>query len=1014
MVAAGLSFVMSATRLSFALLWLGCLLLSSAPGQTLTPRKLLGEYVQFIWQDQHGLPQNSVNTIVRTRDGYLWLGTVDGVVRFDGVRFTAFDPINTPEIGAGGVIALLEDRAGDLWIATNGGGLTRRRGDRFTRYTRPDGLSDDHAMCLLQDRAGRLWIGTDGGGLNLFQDGRFTTLTTKDGLPNDRVHALAEDAEGGLWIGTAGGLARYQDGRFSVYATADGLPHDFVQSLCWDQAGQLWVGTQAGLSRFRDRRFTAFGARDGLPNRNVWAILRDREGNVWAGFHDGGLWRYREGRFVGCTTRDGLSSNQIRALYQDPEGDLWIGTIADGVSQLRNGRFDVYATADGLPHDVARAIRQDATGSLWIGTQGGLSQFREGKFTVWTTKDGLPADSISALANDRAGNLWVGSRAGLARLRDGQVTTWNTADGLSNNRIFSLLVDRADDLWIGTYGGGLNRFRDGRFTVYTTRDGLANDDVISLYEDRAGALWVGTRGGVSRFQDGRFTNWTVKEGLANNHVLSFYEDRWGGLWIGTHGGGLSRLKDGRLATITTNDGLYDNLAYQILSDTEDDGGDLWMSGNHGIYRVSLKELNDFADGRSSKVNSFAYGVADGMLSRECNGASPAGWKASDGRLWFPTTRGVVVIDPRRRNLQPPLVAIEGVTLERAPMPDRRAVVVGPGQGNLEIDYTGLSWSRPQQIRFKYQMAGLDQAWVDARGRRTAYFSYLPPGSYTFRVIADNGEGVWNTEGQSLRVVVLPPFYRTWWFIALAAVGTVAAVFLAFRYRVEQLRRQHEQQQAFSRQLIESQESERKRIAAELHDSLGQQLLVIKNWAMISLGTNGQESPNREALTEISTTASQAVNEVREIIYDLRPYQLDKIGLANTIRFMIEKVAASSGINFETTLTGEIDHVFPGESEITFYRIVQECVSNVVKHSRAKRARVAVERRENLLTLTVEDDGRGYTPEPAPVGGGGRRGFGLTGLAERVRMLGGQHTITSGAGVGTKIEVTVNIRERHGK
>ena len=995
---------MGATRLGIALLWLGCLMPGSTPGQTLASRKLLGEYVQFIWQDQHGLPQNSANTIVRTGDGYLWLGTVDGLVRFDGMRFTAFDPINTPEIGAGGAIALLEDRAGDLWIATNGGGLTRRRGDRFTRYTRQDGLSNDHAMCLLEDRAGRLWVGTDGGGINLFQDGRFTTLTTKDGLPNDRVHALAEGAEGGLWIGTAGGLARYHDGRFSVYTTADGLSHNFVQSLCWDPTGQLWVGTYAGLSRLRDGRFTAFDERDGLPNRHVWAILRDREGNVWAGFQDGGLWRYREGRLVACTARDGLPSNQIRALYQDPEGDLWVGTFADGVSQLRKGRFDVYATAEGLPHDVARAIREDAAGSLWVGTRGGLSRFRGGKFRVWTTKDGLPADSISALANDRAGNLWVGSRAGLARLRDGEVTTWNTADGLSNDGIFSLLIDRADDLWIGTYGGGLNRFRDGRFEIYTTRDGLANDDLIALYEDRAGALWAGTRGGVSRFRDGRFTNWTAKDGLANDHVLSFYEDRWGGLWIGTHGGGLSRLKDGRLTTITTNDGLYDNLAYQILSDTEDDSGDLWMSGNRGIYRVSLKELNAFADGRISKVNSFAYGVADGMLSRACNGASPAGWKARDGRLWFPTTRGVVVIDPRRRRLDPPLVAIEGVTLEGAPLPGGREAVVRPGQGNLEIQYTGLSWSRPQQIRFRYQMAGLDPGWVEAGGRRTAYYSHLPPGSYTFRVIADNGEGVWNMGGRSLRVVVLPPFYRTWWFIALAAIGIVAAFFLAFRYRVEQLRRRHEQQQAFSRQLIESQESERKRIAAELHDSLGQNLLVIKNRALLGALTQPHEGA-RTQFNEISQSVAQTLEEVRTISYNLRPSHLDQLGLRTAFVVMIEKVAASSEVRF-TSAIDELDGLLPPGDEIIIYRIVQESINNILKHARATEAHVEITRRAHRLEVTVRDNGRGFAVGEA--GHNGHGGFGLTGIAERVRMLGGTHSIQSAPGQGTTVTVTLDI------
>jgi ligand-binding sensor domain-containing protein len=314
--------------------------------------------------------------------------------------------------------------------------------------------------------------------------------------------------------------------------------------------------------------------------------------------------------------------------------------------------------------------------------------------------------------------------------------------------------------------------------VYTTRDGLADEEFVNMYEDRAGAVWLATRyGGMSRFKDGRITTWTTREGLASNHVLSFYEDRTGALWIGTHGGGLHRFKDGKFAIITVNDGLYDNLAFQILSDTDDDSGNLWMSGNRGVYRASLKELNDFADGRARSVTSFSYGVADGMLTRECNGGSPAGCKTRDGRLWFPTNKGVVVIDPNRRDPRATLVAIEEARVDRMALPPGQDVLIKPGQDNLEIRYTGLNWLRPQQINFKYKLVGLDHDWVSAGMRRAAYFPHLPPGEYTFQVIADNGEGVWNEEGKSLRITVLAPFYRRPWFltlIGLAVVGLAAA------------------------------------------------------------------------------------------------------------------------------------------------------------------------------------------------------------------------------------------------
>ena len=607
----------------------------------------------------------------------------------------------------------------------------------------------------------------------------------------------------------------------------------------------------------------------------------------------GGLWRFDKDRFVVYTKRDGLPEDHIHALYQDPDGDLWLGTGVSGLARLRQGHFAVLAANDGLPGDFARAIYEDRAGNLWLGTTAGLSRLSAGKLTTWTKKDGLPSNSIGALCEDLHGDLWIGTGSGITRFKNGRFNTWTTSDGLSEDRIYSLLADRAGNLWVGTAQKGLNRFRDGHFTIFTARDGLAQDSVVCLFEDRTGALWIGTNtGGVSRYQDGRFTTWTTRDGLASNHVLSFYEDRAGALWIGTHGGGLNRLKDGKFATITSAHGLYDDLAFQML---EDDGGDLWMACNRGIYRASLQELNEVADGRRSQVNCFVYGVADGMLSRECNGASPAGGRTHDGRIWFPTTQGAVVVEPRQRNLRPSLVAIEQALLDRFPLPLGQPLSIRPGQENLEIQYTGLNWSRPQQIKFKYQLAGFDQNWIEAGTRRSAYYTHLPPGEYTFKVIADNGDGVWNTVGQSLRIVVVPPFYRRWWFLWLSVVALSSAVTLAFRYRIRQLQRAQFAQQQFSQQLIESQEAERKRIAGELHDSLGQNLIVIKNWATLGLAFTTPDAPVREQLDGISTTAVQSLNDVRAIIHNLRPYQLDTIGLSNTLRFMVEQVSTASGL-----------------------------------------------------------------------------------------------------------------------
>jgi signal transduction histidine kinase len=402
-----------------------------------------------------------------------------------------------------------------------------------------------------------------------------------------------------------------------------------------------------------------------------------------------------------------------------------------------------------------------------------------------------------------------------------------------------------------------------------------------------------------------------------------------------------------------------------------------------------------------------------MLSAECNGGrQPAALRARDGRLWFPTLNGVVVVDPAAAefNATPPPVVIEQATLDRAALDVRKPIAVHPGQAQLEIAYAGLSFSKPEYVRFKYRMEGLDQDWVEAGSRRVAYFSHLPAGSYTFRVIAANSDGVWNETGATLAVVVYPPFWQTRSFMALAVLLCLTLATLIFRARIRKLERARTAQEAFARQLLASQEQERKRIATGLHDSLGQQLLVIKNWAMIGLNLAKEDQPSREGLNEISATASQAIEEVREIIYDLRPYQLDKIGLGSTIQFMIEKVAAASNIKFDIALD-EIDNLLPYDSEILLYRVVQECVSNILKHSRATAARVAIKRDGRLLHLTVADNGCGFTKEAAAAGDFRRGGLGLSGLSERIRILGGKQTIESSPGGGTRIMITIEaVRE----
>jgi signal transduction histidine kinase/ligand-binding sensor domain-containing protein len=980
---------------------------ATAGAQATRRHDVFGRYQQLNWDERDGLPQNTVLAIATTRDGYLWLGTYEGAARFDGVRFTLFNPSTTTGIGNSLVTALLERRDGDLWLATYGGGVSRLSSGHFTQYAVREGLSNDFTTCLFEDDAGTLWIGTDGGGVSALSRGRFTSYTIAQGLPSNLVRAIVDDGNGGLLVGTDRGIARIADGRVSAYKAREDVAHADISTLARAPDGSVWVAPRSGgLSRVDAHGVTAFGPDHGLPNARVESLCADEEGRMWVGTLNAGLFRYVADRFEAYAQADGLPGARVPVIARGADNNLWVGTDG-GLVRFKKPRFTVYTQQDGLASDLVGNIFQDVDGGVWADSEGGLTRFVHGAFTVLTAKEGLPDGRIRLAASNADRLPLVYTNAGLARWRHDRFVPARDVTGIPWDRVTVVLEDRAGTVWIGLHDGGLVRVRDGHATHLTTKDGLADQSVLSLFEDRQGRLWVGTlRNGVTRIADGQLTSWSTRDGLAANHVKAFYEDAAGALWIGTHGGGLSRFKDGRFATVSARQGLYNDDIFQIL---EDDDSNLWMSCNTGIWRTSLRHLNDVADGTRPTVESFAYGTADGMLTREATGSSLAGSKLRDGSLWFPTAKGIVAIDPRHRETEPPRVLIEGITIDRESVTIGGPVRLTPGQENLEIQYTGLNWSRPQAIKFRFRLVGLDRDWVDAGARRTAYYSHLPPGAYTFTVIADNGEGVWNATGKTLAIVVLPRLYQTVWFRAAVVSILVALVWLSWQYRTAEMRRGQAAQQAFSRQLIASEERERQRIAAELHDSLGQSLLVVKNRALLG-ALALQDGEARKQFDEIGATVAQTLEEVRTIAYNLRPHHLDQLGLTTTIRAMIEKSAESSGVGMISDLD-DLDGVFPPDQEITIYRIIQESVNNVIKHARAREAHVAVRSHEHHVEITIRDDGQGFASAASTAGAAPGGGFGLKGLAERVHMLGGTHTIDSEPGRGTTVTVRIGVGTR---
>jgi signal transduction histidine kinase/ligand-binding sensor domain-containing protein len=1006
-----------------ACLWWPLALLCFAPSA-------LAQYHFDSWTADDGLPQNSVRAILQTDDGYLWLATLDGLVRFDGVRFTVFNSSNSPGIESNRFTCLYEDRKGTLWIGTADAGLTRYRQGTFTTYPLPPyfaktiwvtGLADDaagHVWALMSDHdlvewnKGRLlpssanvlrekewpnhpiqsWKSGTGfwslgpSVLKLFIRGKVTTLTRQDGLPSLGISVVGEDEKGIIWIATDAGMAKVVDGKIVKAQTASdcvsGLGVSFIRGprmkiICSNRRGSLSIFSPNS------------------PEQQSTLELPSEVRSL------PGLFLLKNGKVVYLP--------RSPALYEDREGSLWIGTEGRGLYRARKQVITVISREQGLRDRNIYPICQGRDGAIWVGAwPGSVSRFKEGTITNYTKQGGLSGEQITALYEDHAGRLWVGAYGEENGLRVLQHCRFVIPHGLEHLGLVSaILQDREDAFWFGTENK-LLRYKDGVLTTYTTKDGLAGNDVKVIIEDRAGDIWIGSSGGLTRFRSGKFTAYTERNGLARSRVLALYGDSDGVLWIGTGEGGLERLKDGKFTRYTVDEGLFNNGVFQIL---EDGQGNLWMSCDRGIYRVSKWELNEFAAGKRSAITSIAYGKSDGMRNVECNGGRwPAGIKAQDGKLWFPTQDGVAVLDPEAvsTNLQPPPVLIESCLVDGVPVRGDGPVRIKPGQDSFEIQYTALSFIHPEEIKFRYEMEGLDRHWVDAATRRTAYYSHVPPGDYTFRVIAANSDGIWNTQGRALAFVIIPPFYRTWWFTLLMFLASAGAVSLAWQYRAAQLKRAHATQQAFSRQLIDSQEQERKRIAAELHDSLGQHLLIIKNWATLAMASLTNRDAAKEPLDEISSTAGQAIEEVRQIAYNLRPYQLERLGLTTALQDLVNQVAASSSIR----LSGQVDSVdgvFPKDAELSIYRIVQEALNNTIRHSEATQAWIGVSRRAGVVEITIQDNGRGFALEAGNHRDPKRNGFGLLGIAERVRMLGGQTNIQSSPGHGCTIHISLETR-----
>jgi ligand-binding sensor domain-containing protein/signal transduction histidine kinase len=754
----------------------------------LDPGKSLTQYRLASWQSEKGLPQDTIQALLQTRDGYLWVGTQEGLARFDGFRFRVWDERTTPEFRSGSITSLLEDSRGRLWIGLSGG-IARLEGGTFTNLDA--GLAQGvtaWSMCETQD--GDVWVATSGAGLLRFRGDEKKALTTEDGLPSNDLRSICRDRAGNLWVGTSRkGVFRMREEAITVVDSSNGLSNDVVRAVAPHADGGIWVGTAGGgLQAVRDSGRVEVSRVRGLPTEQVSALHVDRDGTLWVGTWGSGVARVRDGRVEHLSSKNGLSNDQVWSLGSDREGNVWIGTWVGGLNRLADGKFLPIGVPEGLSSDNTRAVLQTRDGALWVATAGGgLNRVESGVVTVLDAADGFGTNEISSLSESADGSLLVGTyTSGAFRVSGRRVTPLVREGRLPSKDVRGLLEARDGSIWIGT-AAGAQRLTAGRLEPALPGEPAPPRRVIGFLEDRAETMWIATHEGLFAWAAGRLVKRTTADGLANDRVLALHEDVEGVLWIGT-AGGLTRFVNGRLQSLTAPDSLLDDT---ILGIVDDGLGHLWLTTNRGLSRVRKADLDSFFAGRTPKVPFDAYGTDDGLRSRTfAGGLQPTAIRMTDGRLAFPSYRGAVIVDPRslRKTPPPPAVVVEEVITGERTFSGAGPFELPAGTRSLEFRYTAPSFVAPAALEFRYELEGVDPGPVEAGSRRRAFYTNLEPGTYTFRVTAKNHDGL-SSPGPTVVLVRIPPrFVETWLFKGLLLVALGASGFGLLRLRLAALRR----------------------------------------------------------------------------------------------------------------------------------------------------------------------------------------------------------------------------------
>jgi signal transduction histidine kinase/ligand-binding sensor domain-containing protein/CheY-like chemotaxis protein len=749
------------------------------PALALNPSKRLTQFQRNIWQGQHGLPQNSVSCIAQSPDGFLWLGTGDGVARFDGDSFLPFEDRSKVANRNLTIRSLCATRDGSVWFGTKGGLNRIENGQVVQTFTRHEGLPVEHIGVLYEDVSGQLWAGT-GVGLIRVDRGGFTTFPVGTGPRSGAVWAICDAPGGGLWLATNQGLVLFQHGKSTRYSSAEGLPEGELISVVVDSKGIPWVGSDTGfLARFENGRFTVFRPDPSWEARSLSSMVWDGEQNLWIASYGAGLMRFREGKFESLG-KTALCPRDVESVALDSNGDLWVGTSNAGLYQLQDAPFTPFGPPEGLTDQLTDLVFEDSDGVLWVGTgeENGADRIVGDQVTHLGLAQGLPSLDVLTFANRREGGVWIGTGRGLSAWNAGRVERYRPPGVPENAAFFMVLEDGPDRTWYGT-DVGLFEVQGGRTVHHSRSNGLPSNEVRTVISDRRGGVWVGTyNGGVAHLSatNRTWTSWTTREGLSVDYIRSLLLDEDGTLWIGSNGGGLMRLRGTNVVVFNQKNGLPNDQVFQVLDDR---AGSIWFPSLRGIHRVSRTQLEAVASGLAPRVISRTFGTSHGLRSREGGGGvQPAACRARDGRLFFSGGGGIASVHPERLAgpPKPPRVVFHELTVDHDSVPPRSPVRVLPQFGDISLSYSAIELSLPDLVRYRFRLEGLEPNWREEENQKRVEYTRLAPGNYRFVVQCSVDGGEWGTPGQALEIQIQPHFYQTVWF-ELSLVGMAAVVVL---------------------------------------------------------------------------------------------------------------------------------------------------------------------------------------------------------------------------------------------